>query len=419
MLRAVAAPRLAKRPGAAGERLGVYLDTAYRTDGAVAGRAFTNSELAPFLRFVCEVGSHFRSLVLFGREDPGGTGADYAVPGPVEIVPLPYYSNLARGLEVLRATPGTLREMWRGLGRVDAVIVFGPYPFSPALVLFALLRRKRVVLGVRQDTMRYFRSRLPHPAAAPVLAPLWAIDRLYRLLSRRLPTIVVGGLLERQYGGPRAGLAALRISLVRAADVVRKPPRRAWSGPLELLTVGRVEPEKNPLLLVDALAELERRHPGRFRLRWVGEGRLLEAVRARARERGVEGAIELCGFVPFGAGLLQIYSDAHLFVHVATTEAFGQVLTESMARGLPIVATDVGGVSSTLDGGRAGLLVPPSEIAPLVAAIERMSEDEGLRSRCVEHGLQLARRHTLEAEAERVAAIAGGRDGGARRAAGT
>lgn len=382
------------------------MDSVYRADPGVTGRAFTNSELIPFLRFVCEIGTHARSLILFGRADPGGHGADYEIPGPVEIVPLPYYSNLVRAFEVIRAAPGTLLGFWRGLGRVDVVIVFGPYPFSLFLVAFGLLRGKRVVLGVRQDTMSYFRSRLPSALASPVLAPIWLIDRAYRLLSRRLPTLVVGGLLEHQYGGPRDGLTLVRPSLVRATEVVRSPPSRDYSATVQLLTVGRIEAEKNPLLLVDALAELTRTEPRRYRLRWVGEGRLLESAKARARERGVEDAIEWLGFVPFGPELLRIYREAQVFVHVAITEAFGQVLAESMACGLPIVATDVGGVSAALNGGAAGLLVPPSTVTSLVAAIQRMSGDPGLRETCVAAGLELARRHSLEAEAARVAELA-------------
>lgn len=388
-----------------GRRLGVYIDTIYRRETTPPNRLFTNSELIPFLHFVCEIGLHASSLVLFGRKDPGDRGADYAVPGEVEFVPLPFYASLTRGWEVLRAAPGTLAAMWRGLSRVDSVLVFGPYPFSLFLVLFALARRKRVVLGVRQDTMPYFRRRLPHPLAAPVLLPLWLIDLSYRLLSRRLPTIVVGGLLERQYGGPRPGLAAIRPSLMRAEDVASEPPPRDWSGPLDLLSVGRIEPEKNPLLLVEALAALERRQPGRYRLRWVGEGRMKDQAHKRAQELEVDHCITWCGFVPFGPELLDIYREAHVFVHVATTEAFGQVLAESMACGLPIVATDVGGVSAALEG-RAGLLVPPSQADPLVDAVQRICDDAQLRQRCVEHGLVLARRHTLEAEAQRVAAIA-------------
>lgn len=383
----------------------MYVDTAYRTDGAAPGQAFTNHELLPFLRFVCEVGSHFGGLVLFGRRDPGGTGADHAVPGAVDVVALPYYSNLTRAFEVLRAAPGTLVAMWRGLDRVDAVLVFGPYPFSPALVLFALLRRKRVVLGVRQDTMRYFRSRLPTPLATPVLAPIWVVDRIYRLLSRRIRTVVVGHFLERQYGGPRPRLLPIRISLVRDENVVSGPRELDWSGQLQLLTVGRVDSEKNPFLTVEALARLNRDAPGRFRLTWVGEGRLLEQTRERARELGVAELIDFRGFVPFGPVLLELYREAHLFVHVALTEGLPQVLSEAMASGLPIVATAVGGVPAALEDGAAGVLVPPSDADALVAAVLELSADQALRERCVERGLALAHEHSLEAEAARTAAF--------------
>ena len=66
----------------------------------------------------------------------------------------------------------------------------------------------------------------------------------------------------------------------------------------------------------------------------------------------------MTGFIPFGPGLLERYRDAHAFVHVSLTEGLPQVLYEAMGSGLPIVATDVGGVSDALEGGQAGLVVP-------------------------------------------------------------
>jgi D-inositol-3-phosphate glycosyltransferase len=76
-----------------------------------------------------------------------------------------------------------------------------------------------------------------------------------------------------------------------------------------------------------------------------------------------------------------------------------------MASGAPVVATDVGGVRTALDDGRAGLLVPPADLEALVDAVLRISDDEALRRRLSEHGLELARTRTLEAEAGRVAAF--------------
>ena len=194
-------------------------------------------------------------------------------------------------------------------------------------------------------------------------------------------------------------------SLVRKADVVTDPVKRDWEGEITLLTVGRVDREKNPLLLVECMAAMEQAEPGRYRLQWVGDGPLVEAVRERATALGVEGRIDQLGHVPFGPGLLELYRRAHVFVHVSLTEGTPQVLVEALASGTPVIATDVGGVRRALDGGRAGVLVPPGDREALAGAIGRMCADPDLRERLVDIGLELARARTLEAEASRMAAF--------------
>jgi glycosyltransferase involved in cell wall biosynthesis len=195
----------------------------------------------------------------------------------------------------------------------------------------------------------------------------------------------------------------MAISLVRAEDIAASPPKRDWTGEISLLTVGRLEPEKNPLLLIDAVGRLEADHPGRFRLVWIGRGALEEEVRRRIEELGLERVVELRGYIPFGPALLDFYRQAHAFVHVSLTEGLPQVLVEALAAGLPIVATNVGGVASVLDGGRAGLLVPPADVEAVVEAVRRLSGDETLREAMVTCGLHLARQLTLEHQAAQVA----------------
>jgi glycosyltransferase involved in cell wall biosynthesis len=321
---------------------------------------------------------------------------------------MPYYPSLRELPAVARAVPGAIRAIWRGLAQVDAIWVFGPYPFSLVFVVLGLLRRKRVILGVRQDAIAYYRSRLPSRAAAPVLAPLWLLEAAYRVLARWLPATAVGAQIAGRYGGTRAGLLEHTVSLTPAREVAAGYEPPDWSGELRLLAVGRLEPEKTPLVLVEALAELERLRPGRFRLTWAGSGRLAEAVRARADELGVGARLDLPGYVPYGPRLLELYRDAHLFVHTALTEGVPQVVLEAMAAGTPVVATDVGGVSAAVDGGAAGLLVPPADRHALVRAVLRLTDDADLRRRCAEAGLVLARQRTLEAEAGAVARFLGG-----------
>jgi glycosyltransferase involved in cell wall biosynthesis len=389
-------------------RIGVYQDGPFllvRTPEGV--RIAPDPVDAPFIRFVSEVAGQFDSFAIFARLEEGDADADarLLLPPEVRVVRLPPYGSLLALGAVARATGRTLRAFWRGLDEVDYVWAFGPHPFQLLLVALARLRGRRVALGVRQDTPAYFRARLPSRRWRPVIAAVDAMDALHRLVARRIPATVVGEANAATYASPRGRVLAMAPSLMRAADVVAAAPERDWSGTIELLTVGRVDAEKNPFLLVDAIAELERMRPGRYRLTWVGTGPMMDAVRARAVERGIAERFRLAGYVPFGPELLAHYRGAHLFVHVSLTEGVPQVLVEALASGTPVVATEVGGVGPALDGGRAGLLVPPSDITALVRALTRLSDDPELRQRVVEHGLDLARARTLEAEAARVAAF--------------
>jgi glycosyltransferase involved in cell wall biosynthesis len=390
-------------------RLGIFAEGLYRKvetpDGPrVAGISAGHA----FRLFASEVGLLFERAALFGRGAHSGLATDHLLPEGIELVELPYYASLRHLLQLARAAGGTVAETWRGLSSVDLVWVWGPHPVGYLVVLLALLRRRRVALGVRQDTPRYFRSRLPGRRWAPALAVVWAMDLGWRLLARRLRTTVVGTELARRYPDKKTVLP-VTVTLVRRADVAESPRARDWSGEVHLLTVGRLEPEKNPLLFVDLLADLERRRPGRFRLAWAGEGRLEQAIRARAHEQGVAERLDLLGYIGFGPELLALYREAHAFVHISLTEGVPQVLVEALASALPVVATEVGGVAAAV--GDAALLVPPNDLDAVVSAVLQLTDDAPLRKSLVERGLIRAGGLTLEAEAARVANFLAGIEG--------
>jgi glycosyltransferase involved in cell wall biosynthesis len=297
--------------------------------------------------------------------------------------------------------------MWRGLELVDVVWIFGPHPFGFLLIALAGLRRKRIALGVRQDTVRYHATRLQGKRWLLLLGVVRMADSVHRLLARRIPTTVVGKELASRYGLDRATTYAMTVSLVPESELEHEPADRDLTGKVELLTIGRLDVEKNPLLVVELLAELERRAPGRFRLTWIGRGKLEEEVRSRAEVLGVDGLLTLNGYVPFGPPLLDLYRGADIFVHVSLTEGVPQVLVEALACGTPIVATAVGGVAQALAGGKAGLLVPPGDAAALADAIDALVADAQLRARIVAYGRSLVRDLTLEAESARVANFIG------------
>jgi glycosyltransferase involved in cell wall biosynthesis len=401
------AVRTGGRPFADGRRLtlrlGIYVDAVYSVTETEGDRRVSADPVdSAFLIFAAEVGRAFERVVFLGRTVRAETPRQYLPLIGVDIIELPYYRSLREIRDVTRASPATIWTFWRALRRLDVVWVFGPHPFALVLVFLAAIQKKRVILGVRQDTVAYYRGRLPSRRWSPALLLAHALDASYRALASSVRTTVVGREIARRYGD-RASVLPMTVSVVRAADVVDSPPLREWAGTIGLLAVGRIEPEKNPLLLIEALAALEREQPGRFRLTWLGDGQLRETVRQRAIELQISHIVDLRGFIPFGPELLGAYRSAHIFVHVSLTEGVPQVLMEALASGTPVVATDVGGVRAALDHGDAGLLVPPRDSNAVVQAISTIVDDVELRDRLVVRGLAVARGHTRETEAARVA----------------
>ncbi len=388
-------------------RVGLFLDAAFRRDPQ-SGRVYSGEELLGFSSFAAEVGERLGGLVLIARQTEEVSATPFKLPAGVSLAALPYYPSLRDVGQLLGALPATVAALWRALDGLDAVWVSAANPVGVIVMGLAALRRRRILILVRQDTMRYFHSRLPSRLWAPVLLPLWMIDRVYRGVARRARTVVVGDRIAEQYRSRRENVLAITVNLTREADIPIAPADSEWQAPVRLLTVGRIEPEKNPLLLVEMLAQLERERPGRYVATWVGSGRLAEDLRSEADRLGVGDRLQLPGFVAHGPDLRAQYRQADAFIHISLTEGVPGVIIEALGCGLPTVATDVGGVRSATADGAAALLVAPGDARALAEAVVALDADPPRRRRLVEAGLRLAREHSLEAEADRAATFIGG-----------
>ncbi len=381
-------------------RLAVFSDSRYRSDGE---RLWTHQA---FIRFVTALPPRVEELVLFGRLEPERGTSHYALPeAGIRFVPLPHYPRITSVGAQLRAGRETTRIFADEAERLDAAWIFGPHPMAVALALTARRRGLPLFLGVRQDYPRYIAARLPSKAWAWSVGAAWGLDRTFRALARSAPTVAVGDELASHYEHGAAPVLSTGFSLVSRDDVIGRDEAhaRSWDGPVKLLSVGRLDPEKNPLLLLDALEQL--RAGGReWTLTIAGEGPLADELAEQVRARGLGDVAELVGYVAQGEPLRSLYRAHDAFVHVALTEGFPQVLFEAQAAGLPFVATEVGGVGPYVRRRGGGLLVPPTDADAVAAAVAQLADDE-LRARLVDEGLESAAQETTEAQLDRIASF--------------
>jgi len=371
-------------------RAAVYLDQAFWREGEEIFAARS------FVLFLGKLAERFDELTVTARLSPQPSSSHYRLPPPARFAPLPHYGSAARPLSVIRAARESAARFAELLERVDVVWLLGPHPFALLFARMAARRGKRVVLGVRQDLPRYVGNR--HPRRPDLKLVAETLDLAYRRLARRHPAVVVGPDLARKYGAARE-LLQIYVSLISAAEIdpVESRASRGYEGQVRMLSVGRLDAEKNPLMLADVLERLE----PRFELVVCGDGPLEAELASRIAERGLRSRAELLGHVPMGEELMRLYRESDLFLHVSWTEGVPQVLLESFAAALPVVATAVGGVAEA--AGDGALLIPPGDPDAAAAAVRQVASSSELRARLLSAGHAIAEDHTIEAEADRVA----------------
>ncbi len=138
-----------------------------------------------------------------------------------------------------------------------------------------------------------------------------------------------------------------------------------------LLCIGRLIPIKGHLVLLRALAQARGRVPN-VTLDVAGRGPLDPALRAYARELGLEDAVRFLGYV---SPVRKAIEDAAIVVVPSLGEGFGMVALEAMERGRAVIASSVGGLPEIVVHGETGLVVPPADAEVLAEAIVELASD--------------------------------------------
>ncbi len=161
------------------------------------------------------------------------------------------------------------------------------------------------------------------------------------------------------------------------------------AAPPEIVSVGRLAPEKGFCDLLEA-CDLLRRRGAPFRLRVFGEGPHRRRLEDAIERRGLGGSVVLEGAAPH-ASVLEACARATIVALASYRgprgflDGISNVLVEAMACGTPVVSTDYEGSRELLQAGKVGILVPQRDPRELADALERLLRDSALRaelSRC-------------------------------------
>ncbi len=163
------------------------------------------------------------------------------------------------------------------------------------------------------------------------------------------------------------------------ASAFRPDDRPKPSAPVRIGFVKSFAEKYAPDIFVEAAAIAAKTQPS-LEFVMAGRGPLLDDIRTLAGERGVSERISFPGFVPHDR-VAAVMKELDILVNCSRAESFGVVICEASATGLPVIATDVGGVRETLLDGQTGILVPKDDAEALADAMLKLASDPALRQR--------------------------------------
>ena len=294
-------------------------------------------------------------------------------------VPIPGYTMLRAGLPVR----GRLLRAWRA-ERPDLVHIATEGPLGYA----ALSAADNLGIPMSSSFHTNFHSYSQHYGFSFLNRPALAYLRHFHNRTR----ITLSPTAELNDELTRDGFRGMRLLSRGVNTAVFSPAhrsdelRRAWGaapGDLAVIHVSRLAAEKNYQLLIESWTAIRAQHP-RARFVMVSDGPLRQKLQRQ------HPWIHFTGFLP-RADLARHYASADLFLYPSLTETFGNVLTESMASGLGVVAFNYAAAARYLRDHENGLPIPLGDRVAFIASALKLAADSALRQR-----LAAAARQTAE-----------------------
>jgi glycosyltransferase involved in cell wall biosynthesis len=273
-----------------------------------------------------------------------------------------------------------LATLWRAFGRVDVVHVFANsgwawHLFAAPALAIARIRGVPVIVNYRGGNAGAFLASAPR--------------HVMRLLGGAASVVAPSEFLKRVFADH--GIAAAIVpNIVDLRRFAARPPRDFGDAP-HLVVTRNLEAIYDIPTAIRAFARVHAAFP-RARLTVAGTGPERNACERLAAELGLATSVSFPGRID-NDRIAALYASADAMLNPSTVDNMPISILEAFASGVPVVSTDVGGISDMAIDGETALLVPAHDAEAMAAAALSVLGDRALASRLVANGIESAQRY--------------------------
>ncbi len=311
------------------------------------------------------------------------------------VIPVPSYETqhrLVRYVLMLRAMFIAALKLPRAMKLADVVHPRLPCVIGSVGTFFAKFTNKPTFIYVAGDWEATLQNRSPEWLMPRIGSTITQVFRY--LIGGKLCFVAGDALLQKLANGNGMVRSVFTTALGSEHILDVMPPLRPLDREVKLLFVGAASKAKGIDYLLTATATMAERGIN-IHLRIIGrtddEGRALSERLAQLR---LTNRVTYINHIAWDC-LIWEYEKSDIFVLPSITEGIPKVVLEAMARGVPVIATNVGGVATLVQDTKNGLLIEPKSVDAIVRAVQRLIHEDGLRARLITNGLETARQRTL------------------------
>jgi len=326
-----------------------------------------------FIKSTCE--NHFDDFCLGSRVSPlSGKGHYFFSDQEKHLLELPYYSSVSDFLKRPSLLIKALFQLRSQLKKFDIFWITWPHPIS-FLILFLVGSKKPVVLFVRQNLEALIKVR--YSGIKMSLGLIFArFVYLYASTFRSNAMLVtVGKEMHQHLSSGFVNSKHISDSIISEEYSVKERLYNVGNT-LKLLFIGRLEPEKGLLDLINSVNLINKEIPATLTI--VGEGISRIESESLSKSLGLTEKITFLGYIPFGDNLFDIYNSHDILMISSFSEGLPKIINEARAFSIPVISTKVGGIADELHHEETCLFVNPGNPEQLAEAAIRLFSDKKL-----------------------------------------